>query len=113
MHVKLIINNKPYKIINFDAITNSGIAYCSLDRDFIDKFDNIATSEPEDAILYAGLENEIETHYGYFDADATVEIVSKGMNKVKFIVPYGVDKITITTKNAEKINVVNTYRVVI
>ena len=45
--------------------------------------------------------------------DATVEIVSKGMNKVKFIVPYGVDKITITTKNAEKINVVNTYRVVI
>lgn len=111
--LKLIISGKPYKIIDFDAITNAGIVYCSLDRDFIDKFEDVAVSEPEDAILYAGLENEMDIKFGYFETDKTVEIISKGMNKVKFVVPFGIDELTITTKNADKIDMVNKYRVVI
>ena len=111
--LKLIISGKPYKIIDFDAITNAGIVYCSLDRDFVDKFEDVAVSEPEDAVLYAGLENEMDIKFGYFETDKTVEIVSKGMNKIKFIVPFGIDELTITTKNADKIDVVNKYRVVI
>ena len=110
---KLMICGKPYKIVNFDAITNCGICYCSLDRDFADKFADEAISEPESATLIAGLEQELDIKFGYFETDKTVEIIQKSMNKVKFIIPYGIDELTITTKDENKIDIVNIYKVVI
>ena len=110
--VKIVINGKPYKIIDFDAITNSGIVYCSLDRDFVNKQEDVIT-EYDGAVLTAGIESEVNTNYGYFKADKNVDILSKTYTSVKFIIPYGIDNITITTKDELKNDIVTEYKVVI
>lgn len=111
---KIVISGKPYKIIDFDAITNSGIVYCSLDRDFVSKCENVEVqNELNAAVLTAGVESTIDTNFGYFQSDGEVEIVSKTYNKVKFIVPYGINTITITTKDELKNDITVEYKVVI
>ena len=110
---KIIIGGKPYKIIDFDAITNSGIVYCSLDRDFISKQEDVIVEKPTGNVLTAGIESQLNTAFGYFKSDVDVEIVSKTYTSVKFIVPYGIDKITITTKDELRNDIVNEYKVVI
>ena len=111
---KIVISGKPYKIIDFDAITNSGIVYCSLDRDFVSKYDDVEQLiEPTAAVLTAGVESTIDTCFGYFQSDVDVEIVTKTYNSVKFIVPYGIDTITITTKDELKNDITVEYKVVI
>ena len=110
---KVIIANKPYKIIEFDAITNDGIAYCSLDRDFIDKYEDVALIEPETATLIAGIKQSLDIKFGYFTANCKVDIISKTLDKVEFIIPYGIEQIEIITKDENKIDVVSTYKVVI
>lgn len=90
---KVVIKNKPYKIIAVDNITNDGIAYCSLDRDFLDKFEDAA---PELAnVLIAGIEQELNIADGVFETNYKVEIVSKTADKVAFIIPYGLNEIII------------------
>ena len=112
--VKLVIGKKPYKIIDFDAITNSGIVYCSLDRDFISKEEDIEYNvENSSMVLTPGIVTEVCTKYGYFKSDCKVEILAKTYDKVSFIVPYGIDKITITTKDEYKNDIVVEYKVVI
>jgi hypothetical protein len=112
--VKLVISGKPYKIIDFDAITNSGIVYCSLDRDFVSKYDDIEEPiKPTGAVLTAGVESTLNTCFGYFQSDVDVDIVAKTYNSVKFIIPYGVETITITTKDELKNDIVAEYKVVI
>ena len=111
---KIVISGKPYKIIDFDAITNSGIVYCSLDRDFVSKYENVEVqNESTAAVLTAGVESTIDTNFGYFQSDVEVEVVSKTYNNVKFIVPYGINTITITTKDELKNNIAVEYKVVI
>lgn len=110
--IKIVINGKPYKIIDFDAITNDGIVYCSLDRDFISKHEDIVEKQ-ENNVLYAGIENTIKTNYGYFKTDCTVELLSKTYTDVKFKIPYGITTISITTKDAAKNDIVSIYKVVI
>lgn len=90
---QVVIQNKPYKIIAVDNITNNGIAYCSLDRDFLDKFDD-AVPELENALI-AGIEQELSVENGAFETNYKVEIVSKTIDSVKFIIPYGLNEITI------------------
>jgi hypothetical protein len=112
--VKIVIGGKPYKIIDFDAITNNGIVYCSLDRDFIDKHEDVVVIEDDESdTLTAGIESVVNTYYGYFQSDVQVEILSKTYTQVKFIVPYGVNEINITTKDELKNDIVKNYKVVI
>lgn len=114
--LKLIISGKPYKIIDFDIITNDKIAYLSLDRDFISKQEDV---EPVDEqystgdVFKAGVEHEMQIQWGYFKTDVSVEIVKKTATLVKFVVPFGIEQITITTKDTNKADVVQTYKVVI
>lgn len=90
---KIVIKNKPYKIIAVDNITNSGIAYCSLDRDFLNKFEDVV---PElENVLIAGIEQELSIENGTFETNYKVEIVSKTADRVVFIIPYGLNEITI------------------
>lgn len=111
---RIVISGKPYKIIDFDAITNSGIVYCSLDRDFVSKYENVEIqNESTAAVLTAGVESTIDTNFGYFQSSVEVEIVSKTYDKVKFIVPYGINTITITTKDELKNDITVEYKVVI
>ena len=110
---KIIIANKSYKIIEFDAITNDGIAYCSLDRDFIDKYEDVATVEPKVDTLIAGIKQSLDIKFGYFKTNCKVDIISKTLDKVEFIIPYGVNEIEIITKDNNKIDIVTIYKVVI
>ena len=112
---KIVINGKPYKIIDFDAITNSGIVYCSLDRDFISKQEDVIEEQIEQnaATLVAGIESSVETSFGYFKTSTDVDIISKTYTLVKFIVPHGIDEIEITTKDNYKNDIVTKYKVVI
>ena len=110
---KIIIKNKPYKIIEFDAITNNGLAYCSLDRDFIDKQEDVELDVISDDTLIAGIEQELDINFGYFSTDCKIDIIEKSDNKVKFIIPYGIEKIVITTKDINQIDMVSTYKVVV
>lgn len=109
---KIIIKNKPYKIIEFDAFTNEGIVYCSLSRDFIDKQADGAVPQLEN-VLIAGIEQELDIKFGYFNTDCKVDIVEKTYNKVKFIIPYGIEQIAITTKDDNKIDMIDIYKVVV
>ena len=54
----------------------------------------------------------IFTNFGYFKTSVPVEIVSKTSTKVNYIIPIGIQEITITTKNSEKLDIINTYKVV-
>lgn len=110
---KLTISGKPYKIIDFDAITNSGIVYCSLDRDFASNYEDVIEEEDNTAVLTSGIETTLVTNFGYFHSDVDVEILSKTYTLVKFIIPYGINEITITTKDELKNDIVTKYKVVI
>lgn len=113
--LKIIIKGKPYKIIDFDIITNDKIAYISLDRDFIDKQeDKVAVDEEflTGDVFKAGIENELSIQYGYFKTNPSVEIISKTVTVVKFIIPYGISTIDIWTKDVNKQDILTTYKVV-
>ena len=113
--VKVVISGKPYKIIDFDAITNSGIVYCSLDRDFVSKQEDVIeeTTDSDTTFLIAGLESIVPTEFGYFKTDSKVEIVEKTYTSVKFIVPYGLNELTVTTKDKLQNDITTIYKVVI
>ena len=114
--LKIVIKGKPYKIIDFDIITNEKIAYISLDRDFISKQEDEVAIDEEFSmgdVFKAGVEIELPIQYGYFKTIPSVEIVSKTANTVKFIIPYGISTIDIWTKNNDKQDIINTFKVVI
>ena len=114
---KIIIKNKPYKIIEIDAITNDGIAYISLDRDFISKSEDV----PEEATysnlevntLKAGSEVTMDIVGGIFRCSREVYVLKHSMDSITFRVPYGVDSLTISTKDENKVDVETVYRVVL
>lgn len=100
---KIIVKNRPYKIIDIDDCTNSGIAYCSLSRDFMDK--PVTQIEPTDQRpeLIAGIEQQIQDSDELI-IDPEVEIVSRDGTNATIIIPYGVKEVTING---------NKYRVVV
>lgn len=110
-NIKIVIKGVVWKIIDFDIITNDGIAYISLDKDFISNSDDII-EEKDINNLKSGIILEIDTNFGYFKTSVPVEIVSKTSTKVNYIIPIGIQEITITTKNSEKLDIINTYKVV-
>lgn len=109
--LKIVIQNKPYKIIDYDAITNNGICYCSLDRDFISKQDDVE-QDIEEGVIIAGNSFTVTTNNGYFSASSEVIIEDRTLTSVTFVVEYGVDEITITTKNTDNELITTTYKVV-
>lgn len=113
---KIVIKNKPYKIIDFDIITNDQIAYISLDRDFISKQEDVIEEdieEPTEPVLRAGIEISLPIQYGYFKTSVEVELITKTATVVNFIIPYGIEEIEITTKDENKVDVKKVYKVVI
>ena len=103
----MIIGQKPYKVIDIDSITNDGIIYLSLDRDFTSKSADIVVEEiqPEEAveqgILVAGAEITVLTQNGVFKTSRQVDVVRHGHDSVTFVVPYGVEELTVVTRNEE------------
>jgi hypothetical protein len=107
--VKIEVGGKPWKIVDYDAITNPGIVYMSLERDFFKKgYDMVDAAE---AILHAGVNNTLETQEGYFISSSPLIIKSKTAEKVVFEVPYGIELVTITVKQNDQLKE-KTYKVV-
>ena len=115
--LKIYFGGKFWRVVDTDLITNKGIAYLSLERDF-DEIVSAPEEQPkQDMELNIGevpvnTEIEVETANAYFEATPNVKIISRQVDKVKFIIPYGVDMITIKTKNINDEVFEKTYKVV-
>lgn len=101
---QIIINGRPWKIIEFDDTTNKYIAYISLDRDFISKDDDVEEKPPVlEKTLKAGQEIVFPITNGIFKANIPINIVSKSINEIIFIIPYGNDSIEIQTEESTEL----------
>jgi hypothetical protein len=95
-------------IDNIDHNTINGIMFVSIHLDSITDADDVALSianipaSPviDENIWIAGSQQTIETNLGYIRFDSDVTIVSQTANEVQIIVPYDVNSLTITTKDA-------------
>lgn len=95
--VKVSIGGKPWKIIDYDSITNDCIAYISLERDFYSKSDDII-QEYADNILNAGIEYTFDTTDGYFNSSSPLIIKNRVSGAITFEIPHGIDTVEIETK---------------
>ena len=92
---KLIIGDKPWKIIDYDAITNPGIVYISLERSFISKgSDIIRYAETHE--LVAGETYTFQTVQGFFNSSSPLIIKSRKANEVICEVPHGLTEVEIS-----------------
>lgn len=111
----IVVNGKPWKITEVDATTNAGISYCSLELGWISKSDDVdeysMCAHSEDSLV-AGRELELETEDAYFSASSGVEIIDIQQTKVLIKIPFGVERVVISTKQAGNI-IENEYKVVI
>lgn len=94
---KLSIGDKPWKVIDMDNITNTGILYISLERDFYTKSDNIIENyEPN--VLKSGIEYDFKTSDAYFNTSTPLQIKSRRESTIRVLIPYGITEVDISTK---------------
>lgn len=98
------INNKGWKVTSRDDITNSGIAYISLEEYNIpdlNKVSEVAAIDyvaPEIDYLKVGSEYTFTTEDGYFISNPRVQILQKTLTSITFKVPFGISSIQLTVK---------------
>ena len=107
-----LIEKKPWKIVEYDSITNKGITYYYLERDFARnseeeiEVETFSISEEEvfvqedvqeENTLRPFTEYTFVTEDGFFSAVPKVDIISKEKTKVSFEVPFGISEVAITT----------------
>jgi hypothetical protein len=108
---KVEVGGKPWKVIDYDSITNPGITYMSLERDFFKKGSDIVENT-DTKILHAGIENTITTQDGYFNSSSPLIIKSRTASSVVFEIPYGIENVSITTMENDIEKTIN-YKVVV
>lgn len=138
---EFMIEGKPWRVIEYDKITNKGVGYFYLERGINYTTEEVPeveiqslvvpenetfTQEPEPMLrsfaaesspneeeaLNAMIEYSFSTEEGYFVATPKVEIISRKNDLVKFKVPFGINQVSITTK-LNGINVEKLYKVVL
>ena len=109
--VRVLIGDRPWKVIDYDAITNPGIVYISLERDFKSKTEDVAKYKNHNE-LTAGIEYTFETSDGYFNSSSPLNIKTKLADKVVFMIPYGLNEVEISVRRGEQI-ISKVYKVVI
>jgi len=107
---RFTIEGKPFKIQEFDSITNKGISYLYLERDFVTK-DATAISELQVETIYLNETNAgstilrpmteytFTTEDAYFTSTPRIEILSRTLTEVTFRVPFGISSVTIGTRS--------------
>lgn len=98
---KVEIGGKPWKIIDYDSITNPKIAYISLERDFFKK-GNDMVEDPKCNELQAGFDYTFNTQDGYFNSSSPLNIKSRNEHEIVFSIPYGTESIEISTRKNGK-----------
>ena len=103
---EFMIENKPWRIVEYDYITNKGISYYYLERGIVRN----ETGEDEEDLpviqsnlpaLEALVEHTFETTDGVFSSTPPVEIIKKTSTSVTFIVPFGISQVYISTSALE------------
>ena len=108
---KVEVGGKPWKVIDYDSITNPGVTYMSLERDFFKKGSDMVENTDIN-ILHAGIENTITTQDGYFNSSSPLIIKSRTASSVVFEIPYGIENVSITTMENDIEKTIN-YKVVV
>lgn len=138
---EFMIEGKPWRVIEYDKITNKGVGYFYLERGInytteevpeVEMSLNILSEEesidqepellmrsfaaPEEPInedaLHAMVDYTFSTENAYFVATPKVEIISRKKDKVIFKIPFGIEQVSISTKTNEVI-VEKFYKVVL
>ena len=131
---EFIIEGKPFRVVEYDHITNKGITYYYLERGIIRtepevvevkkrSFDQSTVIVQEDQsvvqvqdspqlTLKAMVEYSFTTEDALFSSTPAVEIIKRTRSEIKFKVPFGINKVTISTRVSGLI-VQNIYEVVI
>lgn len=128
---KIVINQRPWLVQEWDAISSPGLVYYSLRATTISKevaeahkdelvYIERATKEitpiiveptedpeePQDNFYYIGHEIDIDliTEDGFFKYDnKQIKIKQRTANKVVFMLPFGVDRVTVQTKEGGEV----------
>lgn len=109
------IGSKPWKIVEFDDITNYGITYLYLERAYNPVTDTtpLAPDTPQANTLNAMVEYTFATKDAYFATNPRVNIIERKSTYIKFMVPYGITSVSISTKNESSVVITENYTVVI
>ena len=108
------IEQKPWKIVEYDDITNRGITYYYLERDAtrnsLDKVEVMditylrpskeynQSSLTKDLVLMPMTEYTFKTEDGYFVSTPRIDIISRTPNEIVFAIPFSSTTVTIETK---------------
>lgn len=99
---KIMAGGKPWKVIDFDSITNPGITYISLERDFVQKQNpSVEVQNKQFNYLKAGIEHTITTKDAYFNSSSPLNIKSRTFSKIVFEIPYGLEELFIEYKDEQ------------
>ncbi len=124
---RLVIDGKPWSIFDYDSITNKGIMYLYLERDYNENIPTEQVMPEEENYVAESGEIEIadelvlrsmttytfETLDAYFATAPRVDILERKRNSVKFSIPLGIDTVIIGVKDQSGEIVENIYKVVI
>lgn len=114
---EFLIEKKPWRVVEYDYITNKGITYYYLERGIIRNVQEEESAEPmlmplnssvELPALEALTEYTFETTDGVFSSTPAVEIIKKTSSTVTFTIPFGIEEVTIFTSELDNV----LYRVV-
>lgn len=118
---KIIINGRPWIVVEWDNITSSGVTYYSLEPTTIakpqevdlsllkkeDKEENKEEKEIDDFSLIEkpkiylvnpNTEISLSTEFGYFRPNKTIEVIKRTKDLVTFVIPFGIKEVIIETK---------------
>jgi hypothetical protein len=121
---RFIILGEGFVVSDMDKISNQGIYYISVeespvyaDIDDVPNDTTITIPAPTNVIagdeVVSGDELIVATNFAYISFDEDVEIISKSVNSVTVEVPFGIDTLTIYTKDGAGDIVTTQYKVVI
>ena len=114
---EFLIEKKPWRVVEYDYITNKGITYYYLERGIIRNVQEEESAEPmlmplnssvELPTLEALTEYTFDTTDGVFSSTPAVEIIKKTSSAITFIIPFGIEEVTIFTSELDNV----LYRVV-
>jgi len=138
---EFMIEGKPWRVIEYDKISNKGLGYFYLERginytteevsqvqmtlNILPESDPVVQepepmlrsfAAPEEPInenaLYSMVEYKFSTENAYFVTTPKVDIISRKKTEVTFKVPFGIEQVSISTRS-NGVNVEKFYKVVV
>lgn len=110
---RVMVNSEAFLVKNIDRMSNAGIMYLSIEpaphNPLLETQNGESTIIPaapqpapvDNTKLQAGIKLSLNIVGGYVKFVPAVDIISRTINKVEYIIPYGVEQLTIVTKNSQ------------